>query len=219
MDKTKEIKNLNEIIEVTIYLLENYQFTKVYFTSYDSDIIEYKNNIKVKTPGPGSIISILKNIINNEIFEKKVIIYGKGNDKLFLSNAIEKVESLLQMKFNLKNIIMIGDRLDTDIRAGNNIGINTCLVESGCDNYHSINNYDRPTLVASSIEDFINDKIKIIDIPDIIKNDILDILSLKSLILHKKLRNIIDYFLIISQKNISRKPRRVFSYPELNNMV
>ena len=31
-------------------------------------------------------------------------------------------------------IVMVGDRFDTDIRAGLSVGIRTCLVASGCHN-------------------------------------------------------------------------------------
>jgi hypothetical protein len=59
---------------------------------------------------------------------------GKGGAvgrKYMMEHAIEMLK-LQGHDGSLDTIMMIGDRFDTDIRAGRSCGIKTCLVESGC---------------------------------------------------------------------------------------
>lgn len=58
---------------------------------------------------------------------------------------------------NRDEIVMVGDRFDTDIRAGTRSQIQTCLVESGCHSLDLSPAYpeDRVDFVAASVAQLI----------------------------------------------------------------
>mmetsp|Transcript_8626 Transcript_8626/g.18410 ORF Transcript_8626/g.18410 Transcript_8626/m.18410 type:complete len:443 (-) Transcript_8626:146-1474(-) len=57
----------------------------------------------------------------------------------------------------LDQVLMIGDRFDTDIRGGRSVGIETCLVESGCHSREMQRFFptDRATYFASGVEQIV----------------------------------------------------------------
>jgi HAD superfamily hydrolase (TIGR01450 family) len=66
---------------------------------------------------------------------------------------MEEAMSRLQLKF--KDVLLIGDRLETDIAMGNNLGIDTALVETGIKNFLNGNSSILPTYVFQSIADIL----------------------------------------------------------------
>jgi len=81
-------------------------------------------------PGPGMIAQLF---MNHERDEGRMLCVGKGGDlgkKYMMEKAIEMLKEQGHSGDKSK-IVMVGDRFDTDIRAGVNVGIKTLLVESG----------------------------------------------------------------------------------------
>ncbi len=80
-------------------------------------------------PACGSILASIESATN-----KKAYIIGKPN-ALMMQMAKRKLEE------SSKNLVMIGDRMDTDIIAGMEAGMTTCLVLSGVSTKNTINNF------------------------------------------------------------------------------
>jgi len=78
-------------------------------------------------PGAGSIIEFIK----FASFNANSLIIGKPNS-YFVNTAIKF------LNLNKKNIILIGDQLETDILAANNANINSVLVTTGVQNNNKI---------------------------------------------------------------------------------
>lgn len=98
-------------------------------------------------PGAGAIISSIQTPS-----EVTPTIIGKPNSWMFREMDLNKNEKT----------IIIGDRLDTDIKFGKNVGISTALVLSGISNdkdLKDIDDEDKPDYVFNNAKD-IYDKIK-----------------------------------------------------------
>ena len=54
-------------------------------------------------------------------------------------------------------VLLIGDRLETDIAMGNNFGIDTALVATGVKNFPNGNQHIKPTYFLNSVYDLIAD--------------------------------------------------------------
>lgn len=71
------------------------------------------------------VSAIYTSLGSNENLPERPLVIGKPNP--FAWELIQKEHQLTGCK-----AIMIGDRMDTDIKFGNNAKIDTCLVLSGC---------------------------------------------------------------------------------------
>ena len=71
----------------------------------------------------GSIANMLEAVSNRKFFR-----FGKPNINIF-EYALEKINQ--QHKYSKREILMVGDTLETDIIGGNKFGIDTALVLSG----------------------------------------------------------------------------------------
>ena len=60
------------------------------------------------------------------------------------------------IKLPAEKLLLIGDRLETDIKMGNDFGIDTALVMTGVKNYLNGNSEVKPTYVFNSINDLIS---------------------------------------------------------------
>jgi len=58
-----------------------------------------------------------------------------------------------------RRLLMVGDRFDTDIRAGGALGWRTCLVESGCHRV-DVHARDFPADVADAVADSVRDLLR-----------------------------------------------------------
>ena len=86
-------------------------------------------------PGPGMFAEMMRKLMYPH-GKDAIFCCGKGGNmggKYMMEPAIE----LLRQQGHSgerSRIVMVGDRFDTDIRAGLSVGIRTCLVTSGCHN-------------------------------------------------------------------------------------
>ena len=88
-------------------------------------------------PGAGSIVEFIK----SAAYDAKCFFVGKPNS-YFVNNAIH------YLKLQKKNVILIGDQLETDILAANNAKINSILVNTGVKNK---NKKIKPTISVNSL--------------------------------------------------------------------
>ena len=111
--------------------------------------------------GPGMFCAMFRKLLH-PLGEGRLHICGKGGetgDAYMLDHAISMLRAQ-GFTGGRSRILIVGDRFDTDIRAGALAGIRTCLVESGC---HSIELQphfpDAPaSFVASSVAELIPPK-------------------------------------------------------------
>lgn len=136
-------ENLKEISEL---MNEGVSFCA---SSEDDTIMKVKENKILKCPGPGMFIQLLK-----QLSEKKIRCFGKGSSECMSVKALQLIKEF-GFKGRNDNIWFVGDRCDTDIRAGKNQGVKTCLVESGCHQESDIDD-DIPDAIACSILDIMN---------------------------------------------------------------
>ena len=88
-------------------------------------------------PGAGTIVEFIRAASYN----KKCFYIGKPN-LYFVNNAIK------HLRINKKNVVLIGDQLETDILAANNAKIFSILVTTGVKN---INKKIKPSLKVNSL--------------------------------------------------------------------
>ena len=87
-------------------------------------------------PGPGMFAAMMKTAMFPQQ-SAHVACCGKGGNvgRMYMMEHAIKMLELQGHSGDRDRIMMIGDRFDTDIKAGCSVGIKTCLVESGC---HSV---------------------------------------------------------------------------------
>ena len=73
-----------------------------------------------------------------------------GKPSVFMFEEIKR-----RLKVDLKNVLLIGDRLETDIALGNNFGIDTALVSTGIKNFNDHKNGLQPSYKINSVADLI----------------------------------------------------------------
>lgn len=113
-------------------------------------------------------------------------------------------------------IWFVGDRCDTDIRAGKNQGVNTCLVESGCHKESDIN-YDVPDAIASSISDLFNSYKCLND--STIRRTLLKFVSRIAFCSSNMVGDgVMKEMFRALESQICPPPRRVRSYPDMQSM-
>jgi hypothetical protein len=102
------------------------------------------------SPGPGMFAAMMKTVMFPQQ-SAHVACCGKGGNvgrTYMMEHAIKMLE-LQGHSGDRSRIMMIGDRFDTDIKAGCSVGIKTCLVESGC---HSVDM--QHLFAADAVADF-----------------------------------------------------------------
>lgn len=62
-------------------------------------------------------------------------------------------EAMSRLSLKLKDVLLIGDRLETDIAMGNNFGVDTALVSTGIKNFLNGNSLIQPKFKLNSIKD------------------------------------------------------------------
>ena len=92
----------------------------------------------------GSIISALE----KRTHKKLEMHFGKPSE--FMIDEIKR-----RLKINGDKVLLIGDRLETDILMGNLLGVDTALVATGVTNYPNGNVEIQPTYYLNSVYDLI----------------------------------------------------------------
>jgi len=98
-------------------------------------------------PGGGAMIAILEQLSNRKIDR----IIGKPNPLMY-----EVAEKLSETRID--KIVMIGDRLETDILGANRVGIKSCLVLTGVSTLEDVSNSDeelQPDIIISQLSDIL----------------------------------------------------------------
>ncbi len=91
-------------------------------------------------PGNGSLLAAIQAATDQE-----PTIVGKP-ERLYFELALERLGSLAQ------TTLMLGDRLDTDIQGGHDVGLNTCLVLTGVTDRAALSRSQvQPTWVFSDL--------------------------------------------------------------------
>ena len=109
-------------------------------------------------PGPGMFGAMFRKLME-PLDHKYVHVCGKGGaegQRYMMTRAIEMLRAQGHSG-DASSILIVGDRYDTDIRAGVQAGIKTCLVESGCHTagLQPLFAHDRAHYVAASIKELI----------------------------------------------------------------
>lgn len=104
---------------------------ELFITSGDVTLSKRYGNTKIDQPGPGMFLQNLHVLLKSQHAKPKIRILGKGGDESFMLKAEEMLKAQGFVGI-VQNIRFIGDRFDTDIRAGNSRGMKTVLVETGC---------------------------------------------------------------------------------------
>ena len=102
-------------------------------------------------PGPGMFAAMMKTVMFPEQ-SASWCCCGKGGNvgKTYMMEHAIKMLQVQGHSGDRSRIMMIGDRFDTDIKAGVSVGIRTCLVESGC---HTVDM--QPSFAQDARADFV----------------------------------------------------------------
>ena len=100
---------------------------------YNPTVDEAFPDMVFPSPGPGMFAAMMKTVMY-PAQNANWCCCGKGGN-VGTSYMMEHAIQMLRLQGHSgqrSRIMMIGDRFDTDIKAGNTVGIKTCLVETGC---------------------------------------------------------------------------------------
>jgi len=109
-------------------------------------------------PGPGMIAAMFRKLVY-PLGKERFRVCGKGGRE-GATYLLERAIAMLRAQGHSgrrEEILIVGDRFDTDIRAGVQAAIRTCLVESGCHCAALQKHYpaDRAEFVASSVAELL----------------------------------------------------------------
>lgn len=127
----------------------------LWMTSADASLLGEND---AKRPGPGVFLAALELTLGRSLCDSELRVVGKGGrEKTFEYSAMRM---LREQGFRGPDdrVMVVGDRYDTDIRAGAALGWTTCLVESGCHTvkfHNAMYPRDVADMAAGSISDLI----------------------------------------------------------------
>lgn len=141
-----------EVLLITLDRTLNYEKLEIAAKALENGARFFAANIDDTCPvdggevlDAGSTISALE----KRTHKKLELHFGKPSD--FMMNEIK-----LRLNGNLSKALLIGDRLETDIAMGNNLGIDTALVSTGVKLYTNGNPEIRPTYYLNSVFDLVS---------------------------------------------------------------
>jgi HAD superfamily hydrolase (TIGR01450 family) len=142
------------ILLVTLDRTLNYQKLEIAARALESGAKFFAANIDDTCPvddgevlDAGSTISALE----RRTHRKLELHFGKPSSYMF-------EEILSRLDLDPSNILLIGDRLETDIAMGNKFGVDTALVATGVKNFLDSSNGYSPTYQLNSVFDIIKDE-------------------------------------------------------------
>lgn len=140
-----------EIVLITLDRTLNYNKLEIAAKSIENGARFFAANIDDTCPvdsgeilDAGSTISALE----KRTHKKLEMNFGKPSELM-----MNEVLSLLNI--DKKDLLLVGDRLETDIAMGNKFGIDTAIVSTGVRNFPNGNDYIVPTYKLNSIYDLI----------------------------------------------------------------
>ncbi len=147
-----ENPNEIEIVVVTLDKKVNFEKLEIAANALEKGAKFFAANIDDTCPveggeitDAGAIITALEKRTGRKL-EKH---FGKPSRYIF-----ELIES--KMKFPKNNYLIVGDRLLTDIKMGNDFGIDTALVSTGVKNFFELYPEVAPTYKIRSVADILN---------------------------------------------------------------
>jgi ribonucleotide monophosphatase NagD (HAD superfamily) len=187
-------------IKLRDYLIRG---ASVWVTSLDETLTVLEGGVKKFIPGPGQFIKAVLQLVPREV---NVRCFGKGSNEKMAASAVEILK-----KRGCKDIIFIGDNLQTDIREGHSFRSTTVHVLTGCHDHNECKR-DIPHIVADSILevamllDTINDNGKLSKVARCIMGGVHCTFGCTSDFLQTKL-NLIEKFLWPVPQRLTTKPR------------
>jgi ribonucleotide monophosphatase NagD (HAD superfamily) len=102
---------------------------QLWATSADGSVAARDPRTKaiVRRPGPGAFLGVVRAVAE----DAQIVVFGKESDPSAGTATMAKLRAQ-GFKGAPRDVMMVGDRFDTDVRAGVRHGWSTCLVESGC---------------------------------------------------------------------------------------
>lgn len=102
---------------------------QLWITSSDASIAVCRaDGGVVHRPGPGAFLNAVRSVA---VDARRVRVFGKERDPTMGSKSMDMLRAQ-GYEGPARGVVMVGDRFDTDVRAGMRHGWSTCLVESGC---------------------------------------------------------------------------------------
>lgn len=143
-----------EILIVTLDRTLNYNKLEIAARALEKGARFFAANIDDTCPvdegevlDAGSTISALEKRTHKKLEQH----FGKPSAFMF-----EEIQN--RLKVDLKKVLLVGDRLETDIALGNKFGIDTALVSTGVKFYPNGTDHIKPTYHLNSVYDLINGK-------------------------------------------------------------
>lgn len=130
---------------------EIHRGSRLFVTSDDDTLIEWRHGVMSRKPGPGMFVRNLLTLIGPEM-ERQIKVFGKGKDSSMPKAALRKLKDQGFIGTH-RSVYFIGDRLDADIRAAFQVGCIAVHVESGCHTSSAYDDFpeDVPHVAASSV--------------------------------------------------------------------
>lgn len=151
VDEIEALAQISEIVAATAHLING--GARALISSHDPSVAHIVSGQRIFMPGPGCLLSMLKTVVESTEASDRISALGKGTCSAFLECAKTKAEAMLGRNIKRNSIIVIGDRTDTDVRAGLAWGVKTCVVGTGCFHEGNMVGYDRPHYFADNIGD------------------------------------------------------------------
>ena len=132
----------------------------LWVTSCDASIMraDAHSGVAIPHPGPGMILDCIRALVGST---SDVRIFGKGSPTDGqLGPAVMSRLRVQGFDGPSWKVMMVGDRLDTDVRTGQKHGWSTCLVETGCHREQDTRHFpnDVADMIASNVQDLTNSR-------------------------------------------------------------
>jgi len=129
------------------------QGAQLWMTSADGSLVAADGT---RRPGPGVFLAAVEMTLGRTLREDQLRVVGKGGAQGSFEAAARACLMAQGFCGDPHEVVMVGDRFDTDIRTGVRQGWTTCLVESGChrlDQHGKLYPADVADMVAQSVGD------------------------------------------------------------------
>ena len=149
-----EIPEAIDILIVTLDRTLNYNKLEIAARAIENGARFFAANIDDTCPvDEGEILDAGSTISALEKRTHKKLELNFGKPSVFMFEEIKR-----RLKVDLKKVLLIGDRLETDIALVNNFGIDSALVSTGVKHYPNGANGIKPTYYLNSVADLLNSK-------------------------------------------------------------
>ena len=149
-----EIPEAIDILIVTLDRTLNYNKLEIAARAIENGARFFAANIDDTCPvDEGEILDAGSTISALEKRTHKKLELNFGKPSVFMFEEIKR-----RLKVDLKKVLLIGDRLETDIALGNNFGIDSALVSTGVKYYPNEADGIKPTYYLNSVADLLNCK-------------------------------------------------------------